>query len=72
MSAKSASLGEDMLMARWGDSLETISMESFPQLPYVFTATGMQVHPNSRHFGPLFYVNKNIIANTIGTIYFCV
>ncbi|KAL5457011.1 hypothetical protein EMCRGX_G034244 [Ephydatia muelleri] len=46
-------LGEDMLMARWDDSLENISWAPFPQLPYVSIATRMQVHPNSRHFGPL-------------------
>ena len=40
-------------MARWDDSLENISWASFPQLPYVSIATRMQVHPNSRHFGPL-------------------
>ena len=26
---------------------------SFPQLPYVSTAIGMHIHPNSRHFGSL-------------------
>ena len=53
MSAKTAGLGEDAYKARWDDSLENISWASFPQLPYISTATGMQVHHNYRHLRPL-------------------
>ena len=45
-------LGEYMLMVRSDDSLGNISRASFPKLLYVSTATGMQVHPNSRYCGP--------------------
>ena len=37
----------------WGRKDGLLNWASFPQLPYVSTAIGIHIHPNSRHFGSL-------------------